>query len=112
VGRGLSVKGGQRGILRGGDLLDGNCYKDADSVTRRTASTHNLRENFAPQVSRQHLSPMAFDGFSTCSKRVRQQAAEINNIQLFTQYRFKATMSSCSKAREWSHRWHPLCRTT
>lgn len=42
---------------------------------------------------------MAFDGFSTASEVARQQAAEINTIQLFTQYRFKATMSELPQSQ-------------
>ena len=41
-----------------------------------------------------------------------RRLAEIKNIQLFTQYRIRRPWASCSRAREWSHRWHPLCRTT
>jgi adhesin transport system outer membrane protein len=81
------------------DLLGGQVGKGNDSDITRTASTHNHRGIFAPQVSRQRLSQIAFDGFSTFNEVVRQQAAEIQNIQLFTHYRFKATMSQLLKSQ-------------
>jgi len=60
-------------------------------------SNHYHREILHLGESGVRFAQIAFDGFSTSSEAGRQQAAEIKNIQLFTQYRFKATMSQLLK---------------
>ncbi|MFP3681136.1 hypothetical protein SB725_29020 [Pseudomonas sp. SIMBA_041] len=97
LGADYQLKTAKGGYFQGAICWAVIVMKTLDSVTTRTASTHNHRGNFAPQASRQRLSPMAFDGFSTSSEVVRQQAAELKNIQLFTHHRFKATMSRLLK---------------